>query len=109
MYLMLPERIFEEIATATSTADDRRTHDRIKLMRPMHVSPIGSDLILETATVVDISRGGLYFVVKTQIYKLGMELGLKIPSIGFECACKIVRIEKLPTGGLGVAGIILDW
>jgi hypothetical protein len=107
MNFMIPERIFEEIATGTATAEDRRTHDRIRVMRPMHISRMGSDMIVETATVVDMSRGGLYFIVRTQDYRVGMELRLKIPSINFECACKIVRIEELPTGGIGVAGIIL--
>jgi hypothetical protein len=101
--------MYEEIAGATATAEDRRIHDRLKLMKTMHISCFDPELTQETGTVVDISREGLYFTVHSRHYRVGMEMKITIPSLGFEGVCKIVRIEELPSGQLGIGGLVLGW
>jgi hypothetical protein len=109
MNLAMQERSFEEIASAIGTVDDRRTHDRLKLMKTMNISSINSASVSETATVVDISREGLYFTVRSGIYQKGMDLRVTIPSLGFEAITKVVRIEELPGGFVGVGCLVLVW
>src|ERR1700693_2866605 len=100
---------FEEISSAIATVEDRRTHDRLKLMKTMHISYFDSELTQEIATVVDISRQGLYFTVRSGPYCIGMEMKVTIPSLGFEGVCKVVRIEELPSGDVGIGGLVLGW
>src|ERR1700726_451988 len=98
MNLLIREQSFDEMASAVATAEDRRTHDRLKLMKTMYISGPESAPNQETATVVDISRQGMYFTVRSSQYRVGMEVKVMIPSLGFEGACRIVRIEELPSG-----------
>src|SRR5712664_4162448 len=68
------EQSFEEISRATAALEDRRTHDRLKLMKTIHISCLDPGLTDETTTVVDISREGLYFTVLSRHYRVGMEI-----------------------------------
>jgi hypothetical protein len=109
MNLAIRQQSFEEIASAVASAEERRTHDRLKVMKTMHISGINSSISKETATVVDISRQGIYFTVRSSHVHVGMEITLTIPSLGFEGMCRVVRIEDLPNGDVGVGGIVLGW
>lgn len=109
MNLLMQEQNDEEIANAAADTDDRRTHDRLKLMKTMHISCFDSAQTQDTATVVDISREGLCFTVRSSHYYIGMEMRVTIPSLEFEGVCRVVRIEKLPSGCLGIGSLILGW
>ncbi len=109
MNLLMRDQGFDEIANATASAEDRRIHDRLKLLKTIHISCLDPTLTEETATVVDISREGLYLTVRLRHYRIGMEMKVTIPSLGFEGVCKVVRIEELPSGNLGIGGHILGW
>ena len=109
MNLLMREQGFDEIANAVASVEDRRIHDRLKLLKTIHISCLDPGLTEETATVVDISREGLYLTVRLRQYRIGMELRVTIPSLGFEGICKVVRIEELPSGNLGIGGHILGW
>jgi hypothetical protein len=109
MNLGMRQQSFDEIASAVATAEERRTHDRLKVMKTMHISALGSTIPKETATVVDISRQGIYFTVRSNQVRVGMEMTVTIPSLGFEGMCRVVRIEDLPNGDVGVGGIVLGW
>jgi hypothetical protein len=109
MNLMNQEQGFEEFAAAPGAAEDRRIHDRLTLMKTLQIFDFDSGQLLETTTVVDISREGLYFLTRSPLYRIGMKVNLAIPSLQFEGSCEVVRIEKLPTGYLGVGGFILAW
>ena len=109
MNLVMRDQSLDEMANAAATAEDRRIHDRLKLMKTIHISYFDSALTQETATVVDISREGLYLTVRLRHYRIGMEIRVTIPSLGFEGVCKVVRIEELPSGSLGIGGHILGW
>jgi hypothetical protein len=100
---------FEEIVNANLSAEDRRTHDRLTLMKTIHISCMEPEITEETATVVDISREGLYFTVRCRHYRIGMEVRVTIPSLKFEGVCRVVRIEELPSGCLGIGSLILGW
>ena len=78
MNLLMQEQNAEEIANATVDTDDRRTHDRLKLMKTVHISCFDSAQTQDTATVVDISREGLYFTVRSSHYHIGMEMRVTI-------------------------------
>jgi hypothetical protein len=90
---------FEEIADTSISAEDRRTHDRLTLMKTIQISCLDPAGTQETATVVDISRH----------YQIGMEMRVTIPSLEFEGVCRVVRIEELPSGCLGIGSLILGW
>jgi hypothetical protein len=109
MSLVMRERSFEEIAAAVVAVDDRRTHDRLKLMKTMSISLVESSSASQTATAVDISRKGLYFTVRSGVYQDGMDLKVTIPSLGFEGIIRVVRIEELPGGYVGVGCQVLGW
>jgi|SRR5689334_3559791 PilZ domain-containing protein len=100
---------FEEIANTSISAEDRRTHDRLTLMKTIQISCLDPAGTQETATVVDISREGLYFTVRSRHYQIGMEMRVTIPSLEFEGVCRVVRIEELPSGCLGIGSLILGW
>jgi hypothetical protein len=107
MNLSRQDRGFEEFANATVTVEDRRIQDRLKLMKTIHISGFDPPLTQDTATVVDISREGLYFTVRSHHYRVGMQLRVAIPSLEFEGVCRVVRIEELPSGCLGIGTLIL--
>jgi PilZ domain len=109
MNQVMREQSFEEVAGAIATPEDRRTHDRLKLMKTMHIACPDSGLTQETGTAVDISRQGMYFTVRSLQYRIGMEIKVMIPSLGFEGVCRVVRIEELPSGYIGIGGLILGW
>ncbi len=100
---------FEETANASTAVDDRRVGERLTLMKTIHISCFDSALSQETATVVDISREGLYITVRERHYHVGLEMRATIPTLGFEGVCRVVRIEELPSGGLGIGCLILRW
>src|SRR5262245_16394977 len=105
----LPPGILEKLNSSSVAVEDRRIHDRLTLMKTIHVSSFDDALTQETATVVDISREGLYFTANSRHYRMGMEMRVAIPGIGFEGLCKVVRIEELPSGCLGIGCINLGW
>ena len=109
MNLVMREQDWDEIANTATSVEDRRIHDRLKLLKTVHITCLDPGLTEETGTVVDISREGLYLTVRSRHYQIGMELKVAIPSLGFEGVCKVVRIEELPSGCLGLGGHILGW
>src|SRR5579863_411786 len=78
-----------------TAVDDRRTNERLTLMKTIHISCFDSRLPQETATVVDISREGLYITARERHYRVGLEIRATIPSLGFQGVCRVVRIEEL--------------
>ena len=109
MTLVMREPQFEDIATARTTVEDDRAHERLKLMKTMYLSGFDSALAQVTGTVIDISRQGLYFAVRSGPYRIGMEMTVTIPCLGFEGTCRVVRIEELPNGNVGIGGLVLSW
>ena len=102
---------YDEIARAVAIDidDDRRVHDRLKLMETIHITCFDPGRTQEIATVVDISREGMYFTVRADHYRVGIEMSVKIPSLGFEGLGRVVRIEKLPNGSFGIGCLVLGW
>ena len=114
MNVGLRDLSYDEIARAVGsvtidTDDDRRVHDRLKLMETIHITCFNTERTPEIATVVDISREGMYFTVRLGHYRVGMEMSVKIPSLGFEGLGRVVRIEKLPNGSFGIGCLVLGW
>jgi len=95
----------ETSSAATAAEEERRYNERnsfltrvqIRQMDPPHGEAVG--------TTQDLSRDGLYFVVRSRDYKVGMRLRLTLPDAKSEFACEVVRTERLPNGGQGV-GVI---
>jgi hypothetical protein len=109
MNLGLRELSYEELAIATAVIEDRRVHDRLKVIKTIHISSLDSARTQETAMVVDISREGMYFTVRSDHYCIGMEMRVTIPSLGFEGLCRVVRMEDLPGGFFGIGCLVLGW
>jgi hypothetical protein len=78
-------------------------------MKTIHILCFDEAHTEETATVVDISREGMYFTVRSDHYRMGLEMSVKIPSLGFEGLGRVVRIEDLPNGYFGIGCLVLGW
>jgi PilZ domain len=74
---------------------------QIRQMDPPHRECVG--------TMRDLSRDGLYFVVRSEGYAIGARLRLILPRSGSEWICEVVRTERLPNGGQGVGVRILGF
>ncbi len=107
--MLMQEESIAANGSSTGSPEDRRTHDRLKLMKTIQINSLDREFPPETATVVDISREGLYFTVRLPHYTLGMKLQVNIPSLDFEGVCTVVRIEQLPGGYLGIGTLVLGW
>jgi hypothetical protein len=89
--------------------DDRRDVNRVKVLKQARISDLDGTPHAELATVIDLTREGLYFTVRDPQLKVGAELRLFFPDIGSECTGVAVRIEQLPDGRQGIGVRILGW
>lgn len=94
----------------TEWVEDRRRTERVPVSLPVHVSSSDGaiDKFEEVSTTLNASRDGLYFSSDTQSYKVGMALVVTFPySLAPErnvhFFSKIVRIDTLPEGRVGIA------
>ena len=87
--------------------DDRRSNDRAKFLKHIHVRCVNAPHEEETGTMIDLSRDGLYFTARSRHYRVGMELRLNLPLTNSEWSCEIVRMEELPNGNQGIGVRIL--
>jgi hypothetical protein len=107
-------------ATATETnmvssilmQDERRATPRYRVNRPVLACPFGPEYKEEVHTISNTSRDGIYFETRSQHYRVGMPISVSAPytsphrsdspSFG-----KVVRIDRLADGTLGIAVHIL--
>ncbi len=83
--------------------DERRYNDRNKFLTRVQIRPLNASGPQQFGTTQDLSRDGLYFVVRSQLYSVGMQLLVSLPDAKSDWACEVVRTEPLPNGGQGVA------
>lgn len=105
---MIRSRASSPFEEAAEKAKERRRNRRSKMARPVLVRPRDPNYHEEAQTTVNISRDGYYFVTAAQHYYLGMPVGVTFPyTPGDPCnaekSAKVVRIDKLPDGKLGIA------
>jgi hypothetical protein len=91
---------------------DRRREQRAKIARPVYVEATGpnGEQFEELRTTRDLGRWGFYFVTEKDSYQPGMLLHA-IPAFGClncEYEGKVVRVEKLSAGELGIAVRLLS-
>jgi hypothetical protein len=91
------------------TAEERRLNDRTKFLKRIRVRAACTTQQEEPATLIDLSRTGLYFTTQSTDYHVGMEVSLAMPDTGSQCTCEVVRVERLPNGRSGVGARILTW
>jgi hypothetical protein len=89
--------------------DDRRDDNRVKVLKQARITGLDGASWDELATVVDLTREGLYFTVRSSRIGVGTELCLTFPDTGSQCTCVTVRVEQLPDGRQGVGARILGW
>lgn len=103
----------ENALAFTSTVageEDRRSDERTKVLKPVLIRHLNSSPEDEVAgTLVDLSRDGLCFTVRSDEYRVGMELHLTFPDAGSECSCEVVRTERLLNGRIGIGARIIGW
>jgi hypothetical protein len=103
--------LFEEDSSAlfgaVDLAEDLRCNERAKFRKNVSISPVGSSLTF-TATLIDLSRDGLYFTTRSQRFDVGAQLRVTLPNSS-ECICEVVRVEELPSAGIGVGLRIVSW
>jgi PilZ domain len=96
--------------SVTEWVDDRRRTERVDVSMPVRVcfSEGSADQFVEVSSTLNASRDGLYFATKVQSYKLGMSLVVtfpfsKAPERNVHFLGKVVRIDRLREGSLGIA------
>lgn len=94
--------------TQPLAADEKRRNRRSKMARPVLVKPRDPFYREEALVTENISRDGFYFATKTHHYYMGMPLGVTFPytpgdPCNVEKSARVVRIDKLPDGRLGIA------
>ena len=103
--------LFEEDSSdlfgAVDLAEDLRCNERAKFRRNVSISPVGSSLTF-TATLIDLSRDGVYFTTRAHHFEVGDHLRVTLPNAS-ECICEVVRTEELPSAGIGVGLRIVSW
>lgn len=92
----------------TPSDDERRRNRRSKMSRPLLVKPRDPFYREEALVSENISRDGYYFVTATQHYYMGMPVGVTFPytpgdPCNVEKSARVVRIDKLADGKLGIA------
>ena len=91
------------------TEDDRRDDSRVKVLKQVRITALDGAPQAELATVVDLTREGLYFTVRSPQFNVGTEVRLAFSDTGSECTCVTVRVEQLPDGRQGIGVRILGW
>jgi hypothetical protein len=94
---------------STETEEDRRFNDRNRFLAQIQICQIDPPHSERLGTMRDLSRDGLYFVVRSYDYAIGTRLRLTMPHSKSEWTCEVVRTEKLPHGGQGVGVRILGF
>jgi hypothetical protein len=89
--------------------DDRRDGSRVKILKQVRISHLDGAPHDEMATVIDLTREGLYLTTRSPQLNVGTELRLVFPDTCSECTCLVVRVEQLPDGRQGIGVRILDW
>ena len=89
---------------------DRRRRHRVKLPLLARLRPFDPrhGQLEEVQTTLNFTRDGLYFPTWLEHYYLGMFVLVVFPdssvaSVRLECLGKVVRLERLADGRLGVA------
>jgi hypothetical protein len=89
---------------------DRRRRHRVKLPLLARLRPFDPRYgqLEEVQSTLDFTREGLYFTTWLEHYCLGMFVLVVFPdssaaSVRLECLGKIVRLERLADGRLGIA------
>jgi hypothetical protein len=101
--------ICEEKAVIAPVAnEERRRSQRDKIANPARVRPWGPKYEEEVRTTLNSSRDGLYFTTWSEHYHLNMSVSVIFPYASVvlshsEHFGRIVRIERLTDGRLGIA------
>jgi hypothetical protein len=101
-------RRFDQDDSTLLVEDDRRDGSRVKILKQVRISGPDGMPYDEVATVIDLTREGLYLTTRSQL-NVGTELRLVFPDTGSECTCLAVRVEDLPNGRQGIGVRILGW
>jgi len=91
------------VSSSAIDEDERRYNERNKLLMRVQIRPLNAPGAQQCGTTQDLSRDGLYFVVRSQHYSIGTRLLVSLPDAKSEWTCEVVRTEPLPNGGQGVA------
>jgi hypothetical protein len=109
-FMALFERGLPDSSSGSAeTADDRRYNGRNKFLAPIEIRELDPPHRQCAGTLRDMSRDGLYFIVRSHDYAIGTRLHLTLPRSGSEWTCEVVRMETLPNGGQGVGVRILSF
>lgn len=106
--------LFEQGLPAVSSGiqteeDDRRFNGRNRFLTQVQIRQLDPPHSECAGTMRDLSRDGMYFVVRSHDYAIGARLRLTLPRSGSEWTCEVVRTETLPNGGQGVGVRILTF
>ena len=89
--------------TSSVTDDERRYNDRSRFQVSVVIRHIDGSDVEHAGMTQDLSRDGLYLVVRAKGYSVGMQVRLTMPETKSEWICQVVRVEDLPNGGQGIA------
>jgi hypothetical protein len=94
-----------EASSSALAEEDRRYNERNQFLTRVQIRRLDQPHVERMGTTQDLSRDGLYFVVRSHDYTIGMKLRLTLPDAKSEWIGEVVRTECLPNGGQGV-GVI---
>jgi PilZ domain len=95
---------------------ERRRSRRIKIGQPLNIRPSGpnDEQFEETNVTTNVSRDGIYFVSRNNVYREGMRLLVEVPHHfphepqDREYLGQVVRVDTLPDARWGVAVQLLS-
>jgi hypothetical protein len=97
----------------STLVEDRRFNERTRLLTAVQIRQVGAAGTAldceQYATLIDLSRDGLYFTARSHEYQVGAQLHLTLVESNSECTGEVVRTEALPNGSQGVGVRILAW
>jgi hypothetical protein len=93
---------------AAELNEERRSEARLRVVTTIGIRHL-EDSATEKATLIDLSRDGLCFTVRSNAFQVGMELGIVLPRADSESIGEVVRTQRLPNGRLAVGVRIRSW
>lgn len=93
----------EPLSSSAVAEDERRYNERNRFLTRVHIRQMDCLGVERVGTTQDLSRDGLYFIVRSHHYKVGMRLRVSLLEAKSEWTCEVVRTEPLPNGAQGVA------
>lgn len=106
------DTITETSLVSSILQQERRASPRFRTAKPLLACPFGPEYKEEVQATSNTSQNGVYFETRSKHYRIGMPISVSAPCTS-QNRCnspsfgKVVRIDRLEDGNLGIAVQIL--